>query len=150
MTIRPGMRVVLIAVIGLLPACSQPDTEPAPTTTVASPTSRPTTSVTEPSCGPPTLRVSSPTDGSRVKAPFPISYETRCFPIGNEGTIYVATDGMRIDLHPQTSTGTVTVPDHPLLSGRRTLRIQLTDTNGQSLANPQATVTITLTIEGSR
>lgn len=154
MTIRPGTCAVLIAVVlaanGLSSACSKPRSELAPTTTVTNPTAptQPTT-VGEPTC-PPTLRVLAPADGSRVKAPFSLSYETRCFPIGRDGTIYLATDGMRIDLHPPAATGAVTVPDHPLLSGRRALTIQLAQTNGQTLANPEATVVMTVTIEGSR
>ncbi len=57
---------------------------------------------------------------------------------------------MRLDLHPAEPAGTVTVPDHPLLSGRRAVTLQLTRPGGQTLTNPEATVALNLTIEGRR
>jgi hypothetical protein len=142
----------LVAVLATL-ACSPARVEPPPTSTGAStetvpPQQQPSGS--EPGCGMPTLRVLSPPDGARVTTPFPITYETECFSPAHDGTIYFATDGIRVDLHPQTSDGTLTVPDQPLLSGRRTVTIQLTNAHGQPLDNPEATTVITITIEGSR
>lgn len=150
-TLVPALAAVFAASWSV-PACASPGVDPTPTNTrTATETTEPTqSSETEPSCGPPTLHVSSPSDGARVTAPFPIAYETECFSAGRDGTIYFTTNGINVDLHPQKSAGTVTVPDHPLQSGRRTVTIQLTDTSGRPLDNPEATVVMTIIIEGSR
>jgi hypothetical protein len=143
-----GMSIRLVVVLAavLVVACSPPRAEspPASTSTVTQ------TTGSEPGCGLPTLDVTSPRDGARVTAPFPLTYETHCFSVGRDGTIYLTTDGINLDLHPQTTVGAVTVPDHPLLSGRRIVTIQLADMNGRTLDNPEATIVITIVIEGSR
>jgi hypothetical protein len=158
---RTGALAVVVAASVLLSACSGSESSQPSTTTPSSSgaiagSSPSSTSASPPptsggqSCGPPDLRVLSPADGTRVRAPFPVRYEVKCFEFGQDGTIYVSVDGMRFDLHPAEPTGTVTVPDHPLLSGRRTVTIQLARPGGQALANPEATVALNITIEGRR
>lgn len=157
MTIRPATRAATLAAVlaAIWPAqgCSAPPavSPPTSTDTIAETTEQqPHTTVSQPDCGPPTLRVHSPRDGATVTAPFSITYETQCFSVDQDGTIYFTTDGIHLNLHPRTSTGTVTVPDHPLLSGQRTITIQLSDPHGQPLKNPEATTVMTIIIEGSR
>jgi hypothetical protein len=157
MTIRPATctttLAAVLAAIWPTQACSPPPTAVPPTSTgtmTKTAEQQPQTTVGQPDCGPPTLRVHSPRDGATVTAPFPVTYETLCFSVDHDGTIYFTTDGIHVNLHPRMSTGTVTVPDHPLLSGQRTITIQLTDTNGQPLKNSEATTVMTIVIEGSR
>jgi hypothetical protein len=153
MTIRPVRRAITLAAVlaAIWPAqaCS-PQSTASPPTSTDTVGQQPKTTAGAPDCGSPTLRVHSPRDGATVTAPFPVTYETQCFSVEHDGTIYFVTDGIQVNLHPRMSTGTVTVPDHPLLSGRRTVTIQLTNPNGQPLKNSEATTMMTIVIEGSR
>jgi hypothetical protein len=162
-----GALTAIIIVGGLAGACSAPHpgssnsgqststsagvhaNSSTPTATTP-PAGTQTPATGEQTCGQPSLRIAAPLDGSSVRAPFQVTYHVRCFPIGQHGTIQVSVDGIRLDLHPQTSTDTITVPDHPLLSGRRTLIFQLARPDNGPLTNPDAQVIIHLTIEGSR
>src|SRR6266508_3603545 len=102
--VRTGTLAVLVAASGLLYACSGPESNQASTTTSTTSStiagsstsgisaSPPSTSGGGQACGPPTLRVLSPSDGNRVRAPFPVRYEVRCFQFGLDGTIYLAVD----------------------------------------------------------
>lgn len=155
MTTRPAARALIVAAVLVaswsLQACSpsRTDSAPANTATATATATQRKTTTSEPACGTPTLHVSSPRDGDKVTAPFPIIYETECFSV-IDGTIYFTADRIRLDLHPKRSSGTVTVPNQPLLSGRRTVTIQLTDTQGHPLDNPAAITVMTIIIEGSR
>jgi hypothetical protein len=153
MTVRVMRAVAVAAVLAVAwptSACTASSTGSPPTRTGTVAETQSPTAGSEPGCGPPALRVLSPRDGARVTAPFALTYEISCFSVGHDGTIYFTVDGIRLDLHPQNSSGTVTVPDHPMLSGRRTVTIQLADTKGRALGNPEASMVMTIVIEGSR
>lgn len=105
----------------------------------------------------PTLVILSPHNGQEVVSPFVVRYRVTGFAVGKPLRRYLhAYTGkpgasFRIELPLLRQAGQVTVPDHPMLSGRRNLTFVLARANHQDLRNPEARFTVyRLLISGSR
>jgi hypothetical protein len=145
LTTRPLFRGGVALLVVLAAACAGGGSNPR---------SSPSTSVS-PSAQVPTLEILSPRSGDRVSAPVPISYVVTGFTAGLDSgylIVYVGDPGssLQFDLRLSGATGVVHLDDHPMLSGKRDLTLQLAE-NHQPLTNPEATVTLhDVIIEGKR
>jgi hypothetical protein len=106
-------------------------------------------------CTTPRLAILSPTSGETVHAPFPVRYRIRCFRVGSglghlHAWLNPERNGMRIELPLRRMDGTVTFPDHPLFSGRRTVLFELARADHTRIRARAARVVVPLMIEGSR
>jgi hypothetical protein len=106
-------------------------------------------------CTTPTLAILSPRSGETVKAPFPVRYRVRCFRVGpGSGHLHAwlnpERNGMRVELPLRRTYGTVTFPDHPLFSGRRTVLFELARADHPRVRARMARVVVLLMIEGMR
>jgi hypothetical protein len=105
----------------------------------------------------PTLAILAPHNGQEVVAPFAVRYRITGFDVGNPPRkymhVYTGKPGasFRIELPLSRQAGRVTVPDHPMLSGRRNLTFVLARANHQDLRNAEARSTVyRVLISGSR
>lgn len=106
-------------------------------------------------CTTPALAILSPRSGETVRAPFPVRYRVRCFRVGpGSGHLHawLERNGMQthIELPLRRTYGTVTFPDHPLNSGRRTVLFELARADHTRVRARTARVVVLLMIEGMR
>ncbi len=104
----------------------------------------------------PYLVILAPIDGAKVEAPFPVRYRITGFRVGPEAghmNVYTGVVGHSFKLEvPLTRTsGTVRVPDHPMLSGYRDITFVLVRADGSILTQPSARFRVEdVLISGSR